>query len=402
VPKSILHVTFSGSGGAGEVARNLQFGQRSLGLDSRLELLTSANLLALKYKHPYLFSRALFDYSIVRKSKDSSLFSLYRSGDRVNFQGFARNNRNIVHLHWTPGIISIREIQSLLDAGTRVVWTLHDMWPLTGGCHHADGCNQYQTNCKSCPQVRGPFRKNVHRSFLEKKTTFQFHEELKLVVPSNWMKLNVEASSVFENRETYVIPNPIDDRFFLLRDRKLARKKFGISPEDFVIGCCATDLNDPRKSIDKIVNSVDSLNSSSTDRKVKVFAIGESRGRQWSRDVVSPGLLKDKDQLAEAYHCMDVFVSVSEAENFPLTLIEAAASKVPSVCLNRGGMSEIVLNEVTGIVIGSSQDLVTVLRSLLDDPLKLNSMAEQARANAKHRYSLQKVVDRYNGVYDIL
>jgi glycosyltransferase involved in cell wall biosynthesis len=99
---------------------------------------------------------------------------------------------------------------------------------------------------------------------------------------------------------------------------------------------------------------------------------------------------------------MDVFVSVSEAENFPLTLIEAAASKVPSVCLNRGGMSEIVLNEVTGIVIGSSQDLVTVLRSLLDDPLKLNSMAEQARANAKHRYSLQKVVDRYNGVYDIL
>ena len=159
-------MTFSGSGGAGEVARNLQFGQRSLGLDSRLEFLTSANLLALKFKHPYLFSRALFDYSIVRKSKDSSLFSLYRSGDRVNFQGFARNNLNIVHLHWTPGIISIGEIQSLLDAGTRVVWTLHDMWPLTGGCHHADGCNQFQTDCKSCPLVRGPFRKNVHRSFL--------------------------------------------------------------------------------------------------------------------------------------------------------------------------------------------------------------------------------------------
>ena len=395
-------MTFSGSGGAGEVARNLQFGQRSLGLDSRLEFLTSANLLALKFKHPYLFSRALFDYSIVRKSKDSSLFSLYRSGDRVNFQGFARNNLNIVHLHWTPGIISIGEIQSLLDAGTRVVWTLHDMWPLTGGCHHADGCNQFQTDCKSCPQVRGPFRKNVHRSFLEKKTTFQVHGEIKLVVPSNWMKLNVEASSVFENCETYVIPNPIDNRFFLVQDRELARKKFGFSPEDFVVGCCATDLNDPRKSIDKIVNSVDSLNSSRTDRKVKVLAIGENRGRQWSHDVVSPGLLKDKEQMAEAYHCMDVFVSVSEAENFPLTLIEAAASKVPSVCLDRGGMSEIVLNEVTGMVIGSSQDLTVALQSLLDDPIKLNSMAEQARTNAEHRYSLRKVVEIYNGVYNIL
>ena len=281
-----------------------------------------------------------------------------------------------------------------------MVWTLHDMWPMTGGCHHADGCNQYQTDCKSCPQVRGPFRKNVHRSFLEKKTTFQVHGELKLVVPSKWMKLNVEASSVFKNCETYVIPNPIDNRFFLLQDRKLARKKFGISPEDFVVGCCATDLNDPRKSIDKIVNSVDSLNSSSTDRKVKVLAIGENRGRQWGHDVISPGLLKSKDQLADAYQCMDVFVSVSEAENFPLTLIEAAASKVPSVCLDRGGMSEIVLNEVTGLVIWSSQDLVAVLQSLLDDPHKLKSMAEQSRANAEHRYSLQKVVDMYNAVYE--
>src|SRR5690606_41352063 len=56
------------------------------------------------------------------------------------------NNRlileaDIIHLHWVNfGLLSIDSIGDLLKLGKPVVWTLHDMWPFTGGCHHSGDC----------------------------------------------------------------------------------------------------------------------------------------------------------------------------------------------------------------------------------------------------------------------
>ena len=50
----------------------------------------------------------------------------------------------IIHLHWiNQGMLSLKDIQKILSSGKPIVWTMHDMWPCTGICHHARECNKY-------------------------------------------------------------------------------------------------------------------------------------------------------------------------------------------------------------------------------------------------------------------
>ena len=55
---------------------------------------------------------------------------------------------DVIHLHWiNQGMLSLRNIEKILASGKPVVWTMHDMWPCTGICHHARECTRYQQEC---------------------------------------------------------------------------------------------------------------------------------------------------------------------------------------------------------------------------------------------------------------
>ena len=57
---------------------------------------------------------------------------------------------DVVHLHWVnAGFVSVAEIAALRGP---VVWTAHDMWPFTGGCHYDAGCGRFEdAACKARP-----------------------------------------------------------------------------------------------------------------------------------------------------------------------------------------------------------------------------------------------------------
>ena len=61
---------------------------------------------------------------------------------------------DIVYIHWINDFIGYKDIKWLLTNKKKVVWFLHDMWPLTGGCHHAFDCKGYTDKCVHCPQIR--------------------------------------------------------------------------------------------------------------------------------------------------------------------------------------------------------------------------------------------------------
>ncbi|MDE5553929.1 MAG: glycosyltransferase, partial [Muribaculaceae bacterium] len=45
---------------------------------------------------------------------------------------------DIVALNWfNQGMMSLNEIRNIASLGKPIVWTMHDMWPMTGICHHA-------------------------------------------------------------------------------------------------------------------------------------------------------------------------------------------------------------------------------------------------------------------------
>ena len=63
---------------------------------------------------------------------------------------------DIISLNWiNQGTLSIKGIERICALGKPVVWTMHDMWCMTGACHHAYECTGYRDRCGNCQFFHG-------------------------------------------------------------------------------------------------------------------------------------------------------------------------------------------------------------------------------------------------------
>jgi len=90
----------------------------------------------------FIWERLVF----LRQERSKSirfLFSLANTGESLTLNPYVRE-ADVIHLHWiNAGFLSLRSLKELLQMGKPIVWTFHDMWPFTGGCHYALDCREY-------------------------------------------------------------------------------------------------------------------------------------------------------------------------------------------------------------------------------------------------------------------
>ena len=137
--------TFDNQGGAAIATYRLHRGLRSIGINSHLlvqgkktdeysvigPLTKLQKVLAIL--RPYLDSVATYFYSKRQKVLFSSAWLPEKLASKI-----AKLNPDIVHLFWVNG--GFLRIETLKKLKQPIVWTLHDMWPFTGGCHYDDEC----------------------------------------------------------------------------------------------------------------------------------------------------------------------------------------------------------------------------------------------------------------------
>lgn len=71
---------------------------------------------------------------------------------------------DVLHLNWMGG--GFLDVGNIADFDRPIVWTLHDMWPFTGGCHYTADCDGFESSCGSCPSL------NSSRTFDLSKATW--------------------------------------------------------------------------------------------------------------------------------------------------------------------------------------------------------------------------------------
>ena len=387
----VVHYTFSTSGGAGRVAEQLSSGLNSAGLPSRVESLTAGNIQNCVFQQPVLVGQALFDFFVVRRSSDQSLFSLFRNSDGIKLAG---DKSTIHHLHWMPGVASVQQIGQLLKSELPKIWTLHDMWPFTGGCHHSMNCTEYTNYCSQCPQVRKPFQRTVDQNLRLKKKNYQINRNFVAVTPSKWLRNKAQQSKIFGRSEIRVIPNPINTDLF--HPMRIERNSCN---NQLVVGCNATNLSDPMKGIDSLIIELESFQFQHPEIKVILLAIGSGKIFSKKIEIRQTGLLLDQHQVVTAYSQMDIFVTMSKAEVFPLSIAEAQSCGLAVICLESGGMPEMVQQGETGFVIASPSELGSVLDLFIQQETNRKKLGELARNHALSNYSTEVVIDKYLDVY---
>jgi glycosyltransferase involved in cell wall biosynthesis len=112
-------------------------------------------------------------------------------------------------------------------------------------------------------------------------------------------------------------------------------------------------------------------------------------------------LLGFRSDLSEIYTGFDLVALPSSSEGMPLTVIEAMAAARPVVASNVGGVPEVVVDGVTGLVVpvGDRQALADALAALLQDPARRRAMGLAGRRRYEERFTLERMAEAYAGVY---
>ena len=399
----VTHLSFSKSGGAGSVASNLSTALISLGIDSSLQNSIDSDLRDKPFALPVHTVAASLDEYLIKSQAFSNPVSFLREGLSTNSDSLIGTS-DILHLHWTPGQVTMEQVGKLLDEGKSIVWTLHDMWPFTAGCHYSGHCDRFLTGCRSCPAVKAIFHSLVTKTFQVKHEVFgSLRRNLVFVAPSKWMKSKAQSSSLVANQRIEVIPNPVAavDTNGFVSSREF-KSQLGIPGNSFLVVFSAANLGDKRKNLSEVIEALASLNRLRPELSLVLLLVGGGTPPE-SNDlpIKHLGFLRGKE-LKSAIASSDVAVNFSKDENLSLAGIEALAVGTPLVVLNSGGNPELVGDTKTGYLVQDVNELQARISELASNLSLVTQMGLAAAKDFSTRFEASVVARRYLDLYNSL
>lgn len=340
------------------------------------------------------FSRKeLFKVSIANTGTDISNHPLVQEAD-------------IIHLHWiNQGFLSLDNIQKLVKLDKPIVWTMHDMWPCTGICHHSWGCEGFMKECGNCKFLNSNCKTDLsYRTF--KKKRFISESKMQIVAVSNWLKDLAEKSALTKNLKIQVIPNVIDTSVFFPSSKTHARQELFLPLNKTIILMGAARLDDPIKGVEYLKEALAIVKKDRTDLLLVVFG-GIKDSSTFLSNLPVPsvlmGSLSDASKIAQLYAAADVTVVPSYYETFGQTLIEAMACGCPAVSFDNSGQTDVINHKVNGYLAKykDSEDLATGIQWVLENKEILN-LSEACVKKVQENYTEQIVAEKYIALYKSL
>ncbi|GHV21412.1 hypothetical protein AGMMS49959_10480 [Planctomycetales bacterium] len=405
-------------GGAGIAARRLLEGLLAAGADARMICLQKKSNLPQvgELKHPQT-GQPLWNYDAQLRGEvlrnyphrpaGAEMFSLTKS--LVNLAEFDLvKNAPLVHLHWVAGLVGFPQAREVF-AGKKLVWTLHDKNPFTGGCHIIEGCEKWKTaGCHECPQLGAPLPTIdydlVAANFVNKYDGYQ-GLDLNVVTLSRKFYQFAGESLLLQQFPRETIPNGFPLNEFYPQQPDNARYLLGLPDDRKIILFGADGVGNRNKGLHLLIEALRQLAGRWAGKPPLLAIIGNAAAAPQLPPEYEVRLLGRMDaptQLATAYSAADVFVLPSREDNLPNMLIEAQACGTPGVGFAIEGVLDIIQDGVTGYFAAPENvaDLAAKIKQILTLPsADHEKMRENCRAHALANYAPELQVERYLQLY---
>lgn len=299
---------------------------------------------------------------------------------------------DLIQLHWINGLVGLPDLRRI---DKPLIWTLRDMWPMTGGCHYAMSCQRYSSGCGSCPMLGARHEKDLSFWLARaKRNALPAHTHIAPI--SRWLTRCAEQSYVLRDRPTHYIPNVVDTERFAPKDKQRARAELGLPLDRPIVLTGALRGTDPYKGVALFAEALQHLRSSPL---IVTFGKNAEPSDTESAPWHAFGLVEDDAKLATIYSAADVFVSSSVQEAFGKTLVEAMLCETPVVAFDATGPSDIVSHLETGYL-AESMDAES-LASGIDWILNQDgaSLGTAARMRALKYFAPSVVAGQYKALY---
>ncbi|MBC8488958.1 MAG: glycosyltransferase family 4 protein [Ignavibacteria bacterium] len=415
----VVHINISDiDGGASIACTRINNALSKAGVDS--EILVQKKLGSYKHvtsivenrfkKFSYLFRSTLDELYIRALTVQSrGRFSYPHIGTDISHHPLIKN-ADIINLHWiNNGFISLKSIKKIGALGKPIVWTLHDMWPYTGGCHYTVDCEKFIKHCESCPSLKFSGRNDASKKIFDSKQSVYKDVNLTIVTTSNWLAKESKRSFLFKDKRIELIPNPIEEDIFKPVSKELVRKKLNLPMDKFLIFFGSMTVKDERKGFKFLKETLQMLSSRvpEADKKFELIVCGsapESLLSGISLNVNHFGRFKDVRDLVFYYNAADIFVAPSLQDNLPNSVMESLSCGTPVLAFNIGGMPDMIDHKKNGYlsVPRSASSLCDGILWIFKDRNRRLQLSIEARNKVQNSFGFDIIGRKYLQLYNSL
>jgi glycosyltransferase involved in cell wall biosynthesis len=338
----------------------------------------------------------------LHNQKPKNTFSLQFMPDRI-YHNVSKINPDIVNIHWANS--AFMQIETPNKLNKPIVWTLHDMWAFTGGCHYSENCNRYTTNCGACPQLDSKTSNDLSYWVWKRKAKAWKNLNLTIISPSHWLAKCALSSSLFQNLRVETIPNGIDTEIYHPIDKSVARSLLNL-PKDkkLVLFGALQSTSDKRKGFHLLQSALQYLSLSGWQEKFELVIFGDSQPKnqhEFGFKTYYLGTLSDDLSLALVYSAADVFVLPSIEDNLPNTILEAMACGTTCVAFNIGGMPDMIEHQKNGYLAQpfKIEDLAQGITWVLEGKERNQKLSNLAREKIEREFTLELQSHRYLSLF---
>lgn len=359
--KILILNTYVSGGGAAVAAGRMLKGLTDAGVDARMLVLSStedlpANVRSVGgYQGRMTFLKERLEVFRAVGYDRSLLFRFSSASYGIDISSHPWVKwADVIHLHWVQqGFLSLSGLEQLFALPNKsFFWSLHDLWPITGGCHipyyihegQTQFCQKFLSQCKNCPLLRpsASLSERIHM----RKASFPY-QKIRLLGVSNYVTDSIaEYLRLFPQAlQPLTIPNSIDPRIFYPKKIQPERAKKRIL---FV----AARVDDPVKGLDLLHEAVTKAGRISEHfvKETELYIVGHFK-KKWKKTWPIPVIQRhpsDISRLALEYREANLTLSTSRFETFGQTLLESLASGTPVLAFDVGGISDLVREGVNG------------------------------------------------------
>lgn len=398
--------TYDIKGGAARAAYHLHRSLLAIGIDSCMLVhkkhSSDRTVVAPQSKWYYLTDgfRHLANGLPLRRYNRKALFT----PSWVPSRGLARMidaiGPDIVHLHFIgDDMLKIEELKKIKQP---LVWSLHDMWPLTGGCHYDAGCGRYREQCGRCPVLSSSLENDLSRRvFLRKLKVYAELDQLSLIGTSRWLTGCIGESALLSDKKTFTLPNPLDLAVFRPLDKMVARDLLDLPRSKKLVFFGAVGATaDVRKGYKELTGALKMLKPGDIELVV-IGAVEPATPPDFGHPARYLGFYHDEMSLRILYSAADVLVVPSLQENLSNMIMESLACGTPVVAFDIGGNPDMIDHKQTGYL-ARAFDLSDLAGGI--DWVLSNKEREELSARAvkkvKDCYEMSFVADQYRLLYE--
>jgi len=311
---------------------------------------------------------------------------------------------DIINLHWVCN--GYLQIETLPKFNKPLVWTLHDLWPFTGGCTYNQGCEKFQDACGDCPQLLSGKSQDLSRWVWQRKLKAWANLNLTIVATSKWMADCARASSLFRHLRIETIPLGLDTDTYKPIDKQVARELLNLPQDKQLVLFGAIDAtSDPRKGFELLLPALQQLSSSGWQDRLELVVFGSSQPAQpidlgFSAHYL--GFIHDDIALALVYAAADVTIVPSTQEAFGQTASESLSCGTPVVAFDATGLKDLVEHQQDGYLATPFEvkDLATGIVWVLEDQERYQQLRDRAREKSLREFAAATQAHRYLSLYE--